>query len=234
MTVAACLALSACSGSSGSPIATGTAPAATPSVGVGSSAAPSDSAPADGGSGGSTGATSATGATGGSGGATGATTAAAGPAACTGSQITVGHGGGEGAAGHLAVVLTFTNWTDHPCTLHGYPGVAGLDSADRQVVQARRTLRGMMGGAAPGATHAPTVLVPAHGVVSARVEASDVPQGGATACPTYAGLLVTPPAPGRPPVWWPTSSSPAAPGWRSTPWWPAPPATRTEVAAGPG
>ena len=183
--VAACLALSACSASSGTPVASGTAPAAT--TGAASAPAPAPSAS------GSAAAPASTPAAPASSPASVPVSAPAGPAACTGHQITVGHGRGDGAAGHLAVVLTFTNWTGTPCTLHGYPGVAGLDAADRQVVQARRTLRGMMGGAAPGATHAPTILVPAHGVVSARVEAGDVPQGGATACPTYAGLLVTPP-----------------------------------------
>jgi hypothetical protein len=68
-----------------------------------------------------------------------------------------------------------------------------LDSSDHQVLQATRTLRGMMGGEAPGATSPATVVVPAHGHVAARLEWSDVPQGGLSQCPTYAGVLVTPP-----------------------------------------
>ncbi|WP_051943042.1 DUF4232 domain-containing protein [Streptacidiphilus rugosus] len=187
---ALCLTVSACT-STGSPAAGGT----------GSTTAPATAAATSGGSGGSgdgsggTGGSGTSGSTGGSGGSSGGATAtaAAGPAPCTGSQITVGAGQGDGAAGHLAVVLSFTNYTDHACTLHGYPGVAGLDSNDNQVAQARRTLRGMMGGAAPSATAPATVLVAAHSAVSARVEATDVPAGGATSCPTYAGLLVTPP-----------------------------------------
>ncbi|MEZ0068167.1 hypothetical protein ABIA32_004191 [Streptacidiphilus sp. MAP12-20] len=181
---ALCLALSSCtssggSGTSGTPSGPGTPAASTTS---GTAATPSGS-----------GTSGSTGSTGSSGGATPTVTTAAGPPPCTGSQITVGVGQSEGAAGHLVVVLSFTNYTDHACTLYGYPGVAGLDSSDNQIAQARRTLRGMMGGAAPGATEPATVVVAAHSAVSARVEATDVPQGGATSCPTYAGLLVTPP-----------------------------------------
>jgi hypothetical protein len=178
---ALCLTLTACNGSDGSASApsTGASAAASGSTGA-SSGATGSTDPSSGGStaGGSTGSGSP---------------AAVGPASCTGSQITVGVGPNEGAAGHIAVALMFTNYTGTPCTLYGYPGVAALDSGDHQIAQAKRTLRGMMGGAAPGATAPATVVVPAHGHVSARLEWSDVPQGGLTQCPTYAGILVTPP-----------------------------------------
>lgn len=188
---ALCLTLSACTGTGG---ATGTTSSSGGSASSSSSTAGSTGATGSTGSTGTSGSTGSTGsgASGGSGGS-GGSTVAAGPAPCTGSQITVGVGPNDGAAGHVAVAFLFTNYTDTPCTLYGYPGVAMLDSSDHQVLQATRTLRGMMGGEAPGTTSPATVVVPAHGHVAARLEWSDVPQGGVSQCPTYAGVLVTPP-----------------------------------------
>ncbi|MEY9878201.1 hypothetical protein ABH931_007728 [Streptacidiphilus sp. MAP12-33] len=196
---ALCLTLSACTsagsgGSANSPSpggATGSTSTAGSTGGATTGGGSTGSSTGGGSTGGSTGSTTGGSTTGSS--TTGGSTAAAGPAACTGSQITVGVGPNDGAAGHIAVGLLFTNVTGAPCTLYGYPGVAMLDSADHQVAQATRTLRGMMGGAAPGATSPASVVVPAHGHVSARLEWSDVPQGGLSQCPTYAGVLVTPP-----------------------------------------
>jgi hypothetical protein len=203
---ALCLTLSACGGGSGSPAgapstaASSGASASSGGTGTGGTTAGSTSGGATGSTTGGTG--SATGTTGGTaggsvtgGGSTGGSSGSTGSglAACTGSQVTVGVGAAEGAAGHQEVALSFTNVSGTPCTLHGYPGVAALDSGDHQVAQATRSLRGMMGGAVPGATAPATITVPAHGRVSARLEWSDVPQGGLSQCPTYAGVLVTPP-----------------------------------------
>jgi hypothetical protein len=181
---ALCLALTACS-SSGSSSGSGGAEG-TPAT---ASSAPSGSAGTTGGS---------TGTTTGGGGSTGSTTgggspAGAGPAACAGTQLTVTVGASDGAAGHIGVALLFHNTGASACTLYGYPGVAALDGGNQQVAQAQRTLRGYMGGAAPSVTQPSSVVVQSGGTVSARVEATDVPSGGATSCTTYAGLLVTPP-----------------------------------------
>lgn len=197
---ALCLTVSAC-GSSGSPTAgasasgspTASAPAgstgATGTTGTtGSTGTGGTTGSTTGGTGGST-----TGGTGGTGGSTGSTGGAGGVAACTGSQVTVGVGAGDAATGHQTVVLYFTNVSGTPCTLYGYPGAAGLDSSGHQAVQATRTLHGFTGGLAQGATTMPTVTVPAHGRASARLEWTDVPEGNATSCPAYHGVLVTPP-----------------------------------------
>ncbi len=111
---------------------------------------------------------------------------------CSGSQLTVTSTGGNGGAGHIGVVLLFTNSSTTTCLLSGYPGVAALDSSGHQAAQAVRTLGGYLGGLPSSATP-PVVTLAAGQVASAVVEGSDVPVGSATSCPTYPGLLVTPP-----------------------------------------
>lgn len=121
-----------------------------------------------------------------SGSATGAATA---PAPCANGDLATATGRASAGMGHVGVVLVFTNTSAHACTLFGYPGVAALDAAGRQVSQAVRTRSGYLGGSyalrqvrlAPG------------GKASTVVEGSDVPSGDATSCPTYPQLLVTAP-----------------------------------------
>jgi len=96
------------------------------------------------------------------------------------------------AAGNVEVTLVFENTGTRPCTMVGYPGVAGLDAAGRQVVQARRTANGFTGGI-PAGTSPPHVLLVPGASASARVEGTDVPAGTQTSCPSYPRLLVTPP-----------------------------------------
>lgn len=91
--------------------------------------------------------------------------------------------------GHSGAVLVFTNTSGAACTLYGYPGVAGLNAAGKQIAQAKRTLNGYLGSG----YQVRTVRVPAGGRASALVEATSVPSGNATSCPTYTALLVTPP-----------------------------------------
>jgi hypothetical protein len=99
---------------------------------------------------------------------------------------------GDSATGHIGVLVRFENTTTSTCDLIGYPGVAGLDAAGRQVVQAARTLHGFIPGVPTG--QRPPVVVLADGQsASAFVEGTDVPQGNDHACPTYPRLLVTPP-----------------------------------------
>jgi hypothetical protein len=97
------------------------------------------------------------------------------------------------AAGHQGVVLLFVNNGSTSCVLYGYPGAAGLNEGGAQVVQAQRTLTGMMGGLAPGVTALPRITLAPGQTASAVVEGTDVPSGTETSCPTYPSLLVTAP-----------------------------------------
>lgn len=115
----------------------------------------------------------------------------AGGTGCSDAQIavTATNPPGGAAAGHDGVVLLFTNHSSSPCTLTGYPGVAGLDGSGQQLAQATRTLDGYLAGCG---CSAPAVLtLQPGGVVSATVEAVDALNGGP--CTSYAALLVTPP-----------------------------------------
>lgn len=103
--------------------------------------------------------------------------------ACTGRQLRVSAGTVSAGAGQRYVPLVFTNLGTTPCTLYGYPGVAGLDSAGHQLTQARRET---------GWVKATITLAPG-GTASAIVHATVVPAGTPTCPPTYAALLVTPP-----------------------------------------
>lgn len=99
---------------------------------------------------------------------------------------------GDSATGHIGVLVRFENTRASTCDLIGYPGVAGLDAAGRQVVQAARTLHGFIPGVPTG--QRPPVVVLADGQsASAFVEGTDVPQGNDHPCPTYPRLLVRPP-----------------------------------------
>lgn len=120
-------------------------------------------------------------------------TTAAGPGDCTSAQLAVSAGPGRGATGHSEVTLLFKNTGSTTCRLHGYPGVAGLDAAGKQVTQAQRTPEGFMGGLSSTTAAPPTVTLTPGQTASAIVEGTDVPQGGATSCPTLAGMLVTAP-----------------------------------------
>lgn len=93
-------------------------------------------------------------------------------------------GQGDAAAGNYYLPILFRNISTRSCQLFGYPGVAGLDTAGQQVVQA---IRSNIGGVSP---HNVT-LAPGQ-VGSAVIHSSNVPSGNQTTCPNY-GLLVTPP-----------------------------------------
>lgn len=91
--------------------------------------------------------------------------------------------------GHAGVVLVFTNTSAHPCTLYGYPGVAALDAAGRQVSQAVRSRSGYLGGSYP----VRTVRLGAGAKASTLVEGTSIPSGTGTSCPSYSELLTTAP-----------------------------------------
>jgi hypothetical protein len=114
------------------------------------------------------------------------------PGACSGSQIAISSTVGGAALGHVGVILLFTNTSDATCLLWGYPTVAGLNPQGAQVVQARPTPSGYLGGLAPGKRPPAIHLAPGQRA-SAKVEGTDNPVGTARNCPTYRDLLVTPP-----------------------------------------
>jgi len=164
-------ALTACSGasSSGAAVGTASAPASAPvsasapasapaSVSEQTSAAPSAPAPAS-------------------------STAPPSVRPCDAAALRLTAGRVDAGAGQRYVAVILTNTTTVACTVRGYPGVAALDAAGRQVTQARRV-------AGPSAT----VQLEPGGTASAVVHATAVPSGTATACPAdYPALLVTPP-----------------------------------------
>ena len=115
---------------------------------------------------------------------------------CGDSDVQVSQKDGEGAAGHLSLLLVFTNVSGHACALQGYPGASLLDQDGNDLLDATRTLTGYSGGAA-GLSASPKVVLHANGTASAVVEWSDVPTGsganGGCAVPDPASLAVTPP-----------------------------------------
>ena len=121
-----------------------------------------------------------------------ATEAAATAAACHSTDLAVTATPAQSAAGHSGLELHFTDTSGRPCTLEGYPGVAGLDGAGTQVTQAVRTPAGFLGGLGGGAHTPPVVILSPGQEGTAVVEGTDVPSG-TTACPTLVGLLVTAP-----------------------------------------
>jgi hypothetical protein len=86
----------------------------------------------------------------------------------------------------------FKNTSSQTCQITGYPGVAGLDASGDQQVQATRTLNGFMGGVPTGSPPPVVTLAPDQSA-SATVEATDVPVGDQTTCPSYPALLITSP-----------------------------------------
>ncbi|GAA1741700.1 DUF4232 domain-containing protein [Luedemannella helvata] len=118
-------------------------------------------------------------------GGAGATSAAIPPRCAAGNLAIVARDAGRSGGQH-GVVLIFTNAGDGPCRFYGYPGVAGLDAADKQITQARRAKSGPLGGL-PEDRPIPHIDVAAGQAASALLEAAD------GACEPFAGLLVTPP-----------------------------------------
>jgi hypothetical protein len=111
--------------------------------------------------------------------------------ACAASQLKLTHDN-QGAAGHIIVTLVFTNTSTTTCAIQGYPGVAALNAAGKQVTQAVRTKNGYAGGV-PDDRSIPVVTLNPGQTASAVVEGTDVPSGAQSSCPTYPALLVTPP-----------------------------------------
>jgi Protein of unknown function (DUF4232) len=111
--------------------------------------------------------------------------------ACTGTDIQVDESSGGGAAGHLSVVVDFTDVGGHACVLRGYPGASMLAQDGHSLLDAKRTLYGPAGGAT-GLSSPPRVVLQSGGVASAVIEWSDVPDGSQS-CLSPVDLGVTPP-----------------------------------------
>jgi len=109
---------------------------------------------------------------------------------CRLSQLKVDIGGTQGAAGHSSAPLIYQNKSSSTCWMRAYPGVAALNSHGVQITQARRTLRGTMGGLT--GTHLPKVILAPHHVASALVEALNAGPAGHS-CGHIPALLTTPP-----------------------------------------
>jgi len=114
-------------------------------------------------------------------------------APCDSSQIETTSLGGGAGAGNVDQVFGFTNVGKVACTLTGYPRVVALTAQGAQVAQAVQQLSGI-GGVRTGATTPPIVTLKPGQTASATLSGTDIPTGGATACPPgYPTLLVTPP-----------------------------------------
>nr|WP_156686455.1 DUF4232 domain-containing protein [Mycobacterium sp. Marseille-P9652] len=113
------------------------------------------------------------------------------PAPCRSDQITVSASPVQAAVGHRAVTLLFAlAGGAEPCTLTGYPGVDSGDGGP--LVHAERAARGYMGGLPAGVEAPPIVTLSLSSQGQAVVEGLATDRAG-NPCPTYTGLLVTPP-----------------------------------------
>jgi hypothetical protein len=112
---------------------------------------------------------------------------------CRGPELRTSIGAGSAGLGHRGVAVVFLNSSSTTCELHGYPGVAALNSGGEQAAQAIRSPSGYLGGLLPGTTLPPTVILSPGQTASALVEGTDDPVDRATSCPSYPALLVTAP-----------------------------------------
>jgi hypothetical protein len=121
------------------------------------------------------------------------TTAAQSSARCQFTELAISTGQPGAGLGHEGFPILFRNAGTSACTLQGYPGVAALEATGTQAQQAQRTPQGYLGGMDTGSTTPPLVTLAPGQSASALVEGTDMPSGGATSCPTYPAVDVTPP-----------------------------------------
>lgn len=112
-------------------------------------------------------------------------------AGCVKADLSVTLGAQSSATGHFSTEVVFRNTGSVTCTLHGYPGVDGLDAAGALVGHATRTRSGFLGGLPPGATLPTASLRPGQSTV-ATVEGTASTSGGSP-CASVQQLLVTAP-----------------------------------------
>ena len=124
------------------------------------------------------------------------TKAATGPSAgtrCTTRQLAVTAEQASGGANHGSVLISFRN-KGAACRIGGYPGVAAIGRAGKEITNARRTRSGALGGLGPGAISPPIVDLSTGETASAILEGFNGPTDPTVSqCPTYVGLMVTPP-----------------------------------------
>jgi Protein of unknown function (DUF4232) len=122
-----------------------------------------------------------------------ASAASAAPAApavlrCTTNQLAVWvyNNPGGGAAGSFDLPIGFTNISNRPCFLGGYPGISALNARGAQL--------GSAGGRDPG-TPSKVITIPAGGTANADMRLTDVYNFTPSACKvtTAAQLRVYPP-----------------------------------------
>jgi hypothetical protein len=113
---------------------------------------------------------------------------------CRTSQLTITVLRGLAAGGTAAGYLGFTSHAPKPCTLHGWPAVAGITATGKTSTAIRRLT--MMFG--PDVTTVPVVTLQPGALAVAVVTVAD---GGPPYCPPpYRRLRVTPPGNRRPTV----------------------------------
>ncbi len=109
--------------------------------------------------------------------------AASGPGLCTPTVLTFVVNPDNGAAGTDYFSVTATNGSKQPCVTTGYPGVALLDAAGHQVLQATRQQNGI--------TVATVTLQPGEKATAVIAAASAAVDN--SACATFPALLFTMP-----------------------------------------
>lgn len=112
---------------------------------------------------------------------------------CTPPYLKVTEKGTSGGDSHIGYLLIYTNTGQIACSMTGYPGLAILDSAGKQITQASRTPSGYLGGIRNGKPPFPTVLLNAGASASALLEGEVVDSTGKT-CPSRPALLTTAPS----------------------------------------
>ena len=109
-------------------------------------------------------------------------------AQCVNGDVQVSQDGGQGAAGHISIVLVFQNTSGHRCSLYGFPGASLVGPDGKDLLDATRDRAGL--------SAIPTVVLDAGGQASAVLEWSDVTNSsepGGCAVQKAANLMVTPP-----------------------------------------
>ncbi len=126
------------------------------------------------------------------------TSAAGGPRAtgaavpeCGAGQLRISETDAEGATGHVAVGLEFTNVGQAGCFAQGYPGVAAATASGHVVANAARTPTGFMSSSGGRVTR--VVLDPGQSAYAVTEAEDNAPDGTACAGQAATRLLVTSP-----------------------------------------
>lgn len=97
------------------------------------------------------------------------------------------------ATSHEGQIIVYTNGGQIACAMTGYPGLAIVNSAGKQLIQAGRTPSGYLGGIRNGKPPFPTVVLNAGQSASALLEGLAFDAATGKGCPTEPALLTTPP-----------------------------------------